>query len=86
MTAAIATRPPRRKAPSGLALQASAGAVWGIAHRHVAQHRARQLPALAPHMTYLLLAPVLGPKQAVRAILSEHERMLAGAGGPEPKP
>jgi AcrR family transcriptional regulator len=86
MTAAVATRPPRRKAPSELQLLASAGAVWGIVHRHVAQDRARQLPALAPHMTYLLLAPVLGPKQAVRAILAEHERMLASASGPEPKP
>jgi AcrR family transcriptional regulator len=80
MTAAAATRPSRRQAPSEVALQASAGAVWGVAHHHVAQDRAQALPALAGHMTYMLLAPILGPKQAVRAILAEHARVRAGDG------
>jgi len=77
MTAAAATRPPRRKAPSELALQASAGAVWGVVHHHVAHDTAQQLPALAGYMAYMLLAPLLGPEKAIRAILAEHARMLA---------
>ncbi|HEY3864759.1 MAG TPA: TetR/AcrR family transcriptional regulator [Solirubrobacteraceae bacterium] len=79
LVAAVAPRPGRRQAPSELVLQASAGAVWGIVHRHVAQARARQLPVLAGHLTYMLLAPLLGPKRAVDAILDEHARMLVGA-------
>ena len=75
---ALAARSSRHRAPSELQLQASAGAVWGVVHRHVVQDRARQLPALAGHMTYLLLAPILGPARAVDAILAEHARMLAG--------
>ncbi len=80
MTAALATQPPRRKGPSEMMLQASAGAIWGIAHSHVVAGRARQLPALAGHMTYMLLAPILGPERAVQEILAEHARMQAVAG------
>jgi hypothetical protein len=29
-------------------------------------------------MAYMLLAPLLGPEKAVRAILAEHARMRAG--------
>jgi hypothetical protein len=77
MTAAAATRSSRRRAPSELALQASAGAVWGVVHHHVAHDTAQQLPALAGYMAYMLLAPLLGPDKAIRAILAEHARMLA---------
>jgi AcrR family transcriptional regulator len=84
LTVAVATRPTRREAPSELQLQASAGAVWGIAHRHVVQDRAQQLPALAGHMTYMLLAPILGPKQSVRAILAEHAKLRAGDNKSDP--
>ena len=79
MTAAAAEPSPQLHAPSEQVLQASTGAVWGVVHRHVTQGRARQLPSLAGYLTFMLLAPILGPQQAVRAILDEHARMHAGA-------
>jgi AcrR family transcriptional regulator len=79
MTAAAPEPSPQLRVPSELVLQASTGAVWGVVHRHVTQGRAHQLPALAGQLTYMLLAPILGPQRAVRAILDEHARMHAGA-------
>ena len=75
---AAPSRPPGTQVPSELVLQASAGAVWGVIHHHVAHDSAQRLPALAGHTAFMLLAPLLGPEKAVRAILAEHARMGAG--------
>ena len=66
---------PVAQRPSELCAEASVGAVWGIVHRHVASGRARQLPRIAPVLSFLALAPAIGAEQAVQAIAAEHELM-----------
>ena len=61
---------PRSQAPSGLAAEASVGAVWGIVHDHVTRGATQQLPGLAGHATYLALAPAIGAEAAVEVILA----------------
>jgi AcrR family transcriptional regulator len=65
--------------PRELTLQASVGAVWGIVHHHVANGKAAELPALAGELSYMLLAPILGPEEAVKTILAEHAMLAAAA-------
>jgi AcrR family transcriptional regulator len=55
---------PPRHAPSELAAEASVAAAWHIACGDVASGGARRLHALAPLLTFLLLAPVIGAPQA----------------------
>ncbi len=77
---ACATEGFRASAPSGqrpgaLAAEASVGAVWGIVHQHVARGATAHLPDIAPLLSFVLLAPVIGEQAAVRAIRAEHARM-----------
>ena len=44
----------------------AAGAL-ALAHRQIREHGAASLPALAPHCTYLALAPFIGPEEACAA-------------------
>ena len=67
----LARHAPSSRRPSPLVAEAIVGAVWGIVHHHVVHGRARSLPALAGHASYLALAPVLGAEHAVAAILAE---------------
>ena len=64
---------PHPCAPSRVGLEASVGAVWGILHHYITQGAAHVLPGLAPHATYLALAPVIGGEAAAELIL-RHER------------
>ncbi len=57
--------------PSPLAAEASIGAIWGIMHHHVISGRAKQLPWLAATLSYLALAPAVGPTNATNAICTE---------------
>ncbi len=66
------TAPPELR-PTELAAEASIGAVWGILHQAVAGGRARDLPHLAGTLTYLFLAPAIGPEPAREAIRVEQE-------------
>ena len=66
----LARRAPRERRPSPLVAEAIVGAVWSIAHRHVARDRAQLLPSLSGHAAYLVLAPILGAEEAVDAILA----------------
>jgi AcrR family transcriptional regulator len=51
--------------PTGeVASEASVGALWGILHHCVTAGRARQLPRIAPVLTFLTLAPILGAGNA----------------------
>jgi AcrR family transcriptional regulator len=84
MIAKLATRlrrgaPPTRR-PSEFAAEASIGAMWGVIHHFVATGRGRQLPAAAPALSYLALAPALGGAAAVDVIAAEV------GGGREPAP
>ncbi len=82
MIAKLATRlrrgaPPARR-PSEFAAEASIGAMWGVIHHFVATGRRTQLPAAAPALSYLALAPALGASAAVDVIVRE----CGGAAGP----
>jgi AcrR family transcriptional regulator len=54
--------------PSALTAEASVAAAWHIAQTDIAAGRARQLPQIAPLLTYVLLAPVVGPASAAAAV------------------
>src|ERR1035437_4157599 len=51
-----------------LAAEAVTGAVWGIISSHVSRGRLSRLPALVDHLTFIVLAPYLGPRDTVEAI------------------
>lgn len=50
------------------ASQATAGAVWGIIHDYVHAGATDRLPELAPHLSYIVLAPAIGPQAAIESI------------------
>ena len=59
--------PQPRRAPA-VAPEAVTGAVWAIVSSYVANDRLSRLPGLVDHLTFVVLAPYLGPKAAVEAI------------------
>ena len=86
MIAKLATRlrraaPPARR-PSEFAAEASIGAMWGVIHHFVATGRGTQLPAAAPALSYLALAPALGAAAAVDVIAAETGKGSGAAGAP----
>ncbi len=64
---------PKSRAPSRLAAEASAGAIWGIGHHHVTRGSTQLLPGLADYATYIVLARVIGGEAAVQVILAGEE-------------
>lgn len=69
----LVRRAPVGARPSPLVAEAIVGAVWSVAHRHVALGRREVLPAVAPRAAFLVLAPILGADAARAAILVEGE-------------
>jgi AcrR family transcriptional regulator len=67
---ALQASAPEERRPSSLAAEASVAAAWHIAQAEVAAGRVRKLPAIAPLLSYVILAPVLGPESASAAIRS----------------
>ena len=59
---------PRRGA--AVAPEAITGAVWAILSSYVAGERLSRLPGLVDHLTFVVLAPYLGPSAAIEAIRS----------------
>lgn len=57
--------------PGKLAAEASVGAMWSVIHHLVATERVKRLPAAAPALSYLALAPALGGAEAIELILAE---------------
>ena len=51
--------------------EASVGAVWHIAQSDVAAGRSRSLPTVAPLLSYIVLAPIIGSQTACLAIQKE---------------
>ena len=64
------TIPPKQR-PLLLALEASVAAAWHIVRADIAAGRTRDLAALAPLLSYILLAPVIGAKAAAMTIQRE---------------
>lgn len=61
--------PPEQR-PTVFAAEASIGAMWGVIHHFVASGTGEQLPIAAPVLSYLALAPAIGGKAAVDAIVA----------------
>ena len=70
---------PAGQRPNDLAAEASVGAVWGILHHHVAHDATDRLPDIAPQLSFMVLAPVLGAQTAAQAIHAEHALMQAAS-------
>jgi hypothetical protein len=67
----LASRLPRAQRPPSVIAQATVGGVWGIIRHYVAANAAHLLPSLTGQTAYVALAPVVGPRAAVRTILAE---------------
>jgi AcrR family transcriptional regulator len=66
-----AQRPPRGPL---IANDAVAGALWGIISSCVLSNRVRQLPRVAEHLSFLVLAPYIGAEAAVESIEAARRR------------
>jgi AcrR family transcriptional regulator len=71
LAAMLRREAPPEQRPTAFAAEASIGAMWGVIHHFVATGRGAQLPAAAPVLSYLALAPALGGAAAVDAIVAE---------------
>jgi len=65
---------PVEERPSALAAEASVGAVWGLLHHYATTGRAAELPKLSAILSFLVLAPAIGPERAVEVISAEERR------------
>jgi len=67
MTVMTGRVPVPERAP-GVASEAIMGAIWAILASYAPHDRLRYLPCLVDHLTFLILAPYIGPRTAVEAI------------------
>ncbi|HVR05546.1 MAG TPA: TetR/AcrR family transcriptional regulator [Solirubrobacteraceae bacterium] len=65
--------------PSGLALEAIAGALWHTFYCEVIAGRGHRLPQLSEYLSYVILAPFIGAEQAVAAIVNSRAALPAAA-------
>ncbi|HEV7530035.1 MAG TPA: TetR/AcrR family transcriptional regulator [Solirubrobacteraceae bacterium] len=59
--------PEARRGPL-VAREAVTGAIWGIISSYTAHDRVRQLPRMVDQLTFIVLAPYIGPKPAMETI------------------
>jgi AcrR family transcriptional regulator len=59
--------PEARRGPA-VTNEALTGAIWGIVSGYVGNGRLRNLPCLVDQITFIVLAPYIGPKGAIEAI------------------
>jgi hypothetical protein len=67
-----ASAPEPRRAPA-LSAEAVTGAMWAVLSSYAVRNRLRYLPCLVDHLSFIVLAPYLGPKPAVEAIDSARQ-------------
>ncbi|HWX87573.1 MAG TPA: TetR/AcrR family transcriptional regulator [Solirubrobacteraceae bacterium] len=65
--------PEPQRAPS-VAAEAIMGAIWAILSSYAPHDRLRYLPCLVDHLTFLILAPYIGPRTAVESIEASSRR------------
>lgn len=61
---------PERDRPPDIAIEAIAGGIFELIFHYIVQGRVRELPELAPQVTYVALAPFLGAEEAGRVAAS----------------
>jgi AcrR family transcriptional regulator len=71
MAAGLLDTVPTSSRPSAIAAEASVAAVWQIAQLDIAAARASGLPLVAPLLSYVALAPMVGATAALEVIQSE---------------
>jgi AcrR family transcriptional regulator len=74
----LRTTVPETGRPADLIAEASVAAAWHIAQADAAAGRTRGLPLVAPLLSYVLLAPVVGPETAASAIHAEFSPAVHG--------
>ncbi len=68
--------PEPRRGPE-VAPEAVAGAMWAIISGYVSNGRVARLPCLVDHLTFVVLAPYIGPKPAIEAIQAARKPLRA---------
>jgi AcrR family transcriptional regulator len=69
--------PELRRGPL-VAREAVTGAIWAIVSSYVSNDRVRQLPRLTDQLTFIVLAPYVGPREAIETIEAERRPLPAG--------
>lgn len=64
---------PACQRPSTITSEASVAAAWHIVQIDIATGRGRTLPLISPLLSYVVLAPIMGQKSAVRTIKSAYQ-------------
>lgn len=75
--ATLLTEGAPRRACNKLAVEGVAGALWHAIRCQVASGQVHLLPALADHLTYLVLTPFLGAQAAADVVLEAEEEEIA---------
>jgi AcrR family transcriptional regulator len=65
--------PPPRRGPE-IVSEAIVGATWELLSSYAPNDRVRYLPCLADHLTFIVLAPYIGPKKAIETIEQGRKR------------
>jgi AcrR family transcriptional regulator len=68
--------PSPRRGPE-VALEAVTGAVWAIISSYVSNRRLQRLPYLVDYLAFIVLAPYIGPKDAVESIQAMQKSLRA---------
>lgn len=76
-TKLLAVEAPEPRRGPALAREAVTGAIWGIVSSYVANDRLQRLPGLVEQLSYVMLAPYIGPKEAVEAIQAARKPLRA---------
>jgi AcrR family transcriptional regulator len=64
---------------SAITAEAVVGGCWQVLHHYVENRRIAELPAAAPQLTFMLLAPFLGPDRAAAVALDQRDALRASA-------
>ena len=71
----IAQRMPHDRRPSGQVRQAITGAVWELIHQRVARGYSTRLSQISEYVSYLVLAPVIGPQRTLVKITAQRPQV-----------
>lgn len=77
LTKLLAAEGPEPQRGPALALEAITGAIWAIIATYVTNRRIARLPHAVDQLTFTMLAPYLGPKDAIAAIQSARRPLRA---------
>jgi AcrR family transcriptional regulator len=64
------------------AVEGVAGALWHTLYSEVVAGRGHRLPIIAEYLSYMVLAPFIGPEEAVRAVLDSRPAATSAAHAP----